>query len=328
MICRIRICYPAAAGDRIVLRSDRDWGRDVAPVAVAPDRHTWDFELPTPGGGLYYKPCLVNGAGLHWPPGWNYRASPRRTSEIYPHFFGGMRGEVQGTFEVAADDGRAGRIGVYLPPGYAENTLKRYPVLYMQDGANLYGDGRVDWRVDESMDVLDAMNGIDKAIVVGIQPLGDRDVDFTAPGNVAYGRWVVERVIPWVDARYRTLPLRTERALVGSSLGGLVSLYLAWQYPQTFAGVAALSATLSMGPEVVARIAADPHRELMIYLDSGFPHDNSQDVRALYDLLVQEGFVYGVNLLYFLIPDAKHEEGAWALRWHLPFQFLFRKRVR
>src|SRR6185369_11926137 len=129
-------------------------------------------------------------------------------------------------------------------PGYDENTLKRYPVLYMHDGSNLFFPAESfmgeTWEVDETMDMLDAMNVINKAIVVGIYP-GDRMTEYTRSGYERYGRFVVESLKPFIDNSFRTLGDPANTAVMGSSLGGVVSFYLGWQYPQVFGNAACLS---------------------------------------------------------------------------------------
>ena len=93
----------------------------------------------------------------------------------------------------------------FLPPGYRENHLERYPVLYMHDGKNLFLPeeaflGR-EWRVDETLERLEAMNLIEQVIVVALHA-GDRMRDYTAPGYRSYGRALVDTVKPWIDRHF------------------------------------------------------------------------------------------------------------------------------
>ena len=132
---------------------------------------------------------------------------------------------------------------VYLPPGYAESD-KRYPVLYMHDGQNLFDDATSyagEWGVDESLDAL-AREGIE-LIVVGIDHGDDKRINelnawpnprFGAAENAAYTDFVVKTLKPWVDRHYRTRPDRQDTGIMGSSMGGLASHYAVYAYPQVF----------------------------------------------------------------------------------------------
>ena len=109
--------------------------------------------------------------------------------------------------------GRAHRIRAYLPPGYDENTLAEYPVVFMQDGQNLFFPEEAflgnDWQVDDTGDVLRAMNAVEDFIILGIHS-GDRMREYTKPGYEAYTRSVVEEVKPEVERRLRLLGDRRE----------------------------------------------------------------------------------------------------------------------
>lgn len=134
-------------------------------------------------------------------------------------------------------------IRVYLPPGY-EGSGKRYPVLYMHDGQNLFDDATSyvgEWGVDESLDAL-AREGIE-LIVVGIDHGGDKRINelnawpnprFGAAENAAYTDFVVKTLKPWVDRHYRTRAGRKDTGIMGSSMGGLASHYAIYQYPGVF----------------------------------------------------------------------------------------------
>jgi hypothetical protein len=133
---------------------------------------------------------------------------------------------------LASPSGIEHRFRVFLPPGYHENTLKRYPVLYMHDGHNLFIKEEAfvgnTWRTDEVINMLDKMNAIEEVIVVGIHP-HDRMNEYTIPGYEDYGRFLVENLKPLIDGKYRTLTDPANTAAMGSSLGGVVSFYLGWQ---------------------------------------------------------------------------------------------------
>lgn len=320
---RITVRYPVGSG-QLVLRTALDWDRDVAPIHHSAEAAV--FEVEFPGHFLGLKPCLQRDGGHHWSRGSDYVLSAWEPDpEIWPFFFAEERGTVSDIL-TCSRAGRSHAVRVYMPPGYGENTLRTYPVLYMQDGRNLFfpqeAFGGNEWMVDETMDRLDRMNAVRKALVVGIAP-NDRMRDYTLPGYREYGEFLVEVVKPTIDAQFRTRRGPKDTVAMGSSLGGVVSLHLAWQHPEVFGGAACLSSTFGYQDDLYARIAADPKRPGRIYLDSGWPRDNFDATNAMRDLLVRRGFVLGHDLLQFSFPDGLHNEDSWAARIHVPFQFFF-----
>ena len=229
---------------------------------------------------------------------------------------------------LASPAGMDHRFRVFLPPGYRENTLKRYPVLYMHDGNNLFLKEEAflgnTWRTDEVLVVLNKMNAIEQAIVVGIHP-HEREREYTQPGYEEYGRFLVETLKPLIDTKYRTLPGPINTAAMGSSLGGVVSFYLGWQWPEVFGNVACLSSTFTFRDDLLERVATEPKRPLKIYLESGWPRDNYEPTRSMRDRLLWKGYQPGTELFYLAFPNAKHDESSWADRSPIPFQFLFGK---
>lgn len=249
--------------------------------------------------------------------------------DCYPQFHGDPTGSFSPVIERASTIlGRQHLIRVYLPPGYHENTLRRYPVLYMQDGKNLFFPedaflGR-EWKVDESLALLDSMNALDQVVVVGIHS-GDRMADYTQPGYEAYARSVVEEILPEVDRRIRVLEGRRETGVLGSSLGGVASFYMAWQYPEVFDFAACLSSTFSHRDDLIDRVLSEPKRNTRFYLDSGWPGDNYEATLAMALALSQRGYRDGQDLLHLAFPLAEHDEAAWSERLHLPLQLFWGK---
>jgi enterochelin esterase-like enzyme len=325
---KIRVFHPRPGG-RVVLRTEFDWDRDVEAARVGDDGTRWEFTVETEAPYFYFKPVVQGDDGAtRWAVGSNYLAiaTTTETRDLYPHFDGGTNGDITRPLEVPGGRGR--RVRVYQPPGYDENTLKRYPVLYMHDGTNLFfpdesflGDT---WEVDETMDLLDSMNLIDKCIVVGIYA-GDRMNEYTAPGYQDYGRFLVESLKPFIDGGFRTLGGPDDTAVMGSSLGGVVSFYLGWQYPEVFGQAACLSSTFGHQDDLFARVRGEPKRPVRFYLDSGWPEDNFENTQSMRDLLAQRGYQSGVDLMYLAFPGAEHSERFWATRSHIPFQFFFDK---
>jgi predicted alpha/beta superfamily hydrolase len=341
----LRVHYPVAglpaaqaeaqpSTRRLLLRTESDWEADVEPTAVAGDGNVCDFtlELDHARPYLYYKPVLRQGGEVAWSRGENYLAlasgaGGRPVLEVYPYFFDDRGCSACGLHHRAsARSWRSHAVRVFLPPGYAENTLARYPVLYMQDGQNLFFAGEAfgghHWMIDETMRILDAMNLVRKAIVVGVYPQ-DRMADYTLPGYEEFGDYLVEELKPWVDAEHRTRSGPADTAVMGSSLGGVVSLYLAWQWPGVFGNAGCLSSTFGFRDDLHERIESEPKRPIKIYLDSGWPRDNYETTRIMRNTLRARGYREGEDLFYLAFPRARHDEQAWAMRAHIPFQFFF-----
>ncbi|GDX81264.1 hypothetical protein LBMAG42_30750 [Deltaproteobacteria bacterium] len=319
---RIEIVYPVAEG-RLVLRTEADWEADLEPAALTTTGAVFDVQVPGPTVAL--KPGLLGETGLRWAHGPNYVLSADDPDpQIYPLFEAEPKGRVSGVMRLAGPGGEFG-IRVYEPPGYHENTLRTFPVVYMHDGKNLFfpeeafaGD---EWGVDETMDRLDEMNAIRKAIVVGVSP-PDRNHAYTAPGYGPYGRFMAEELKPWVDGGWRTRPAAASTIVMGSSLGGVAALHLAWEHPEVFGRAACLSSTFGHADDLFERVGRGPKPAIQVYLDSGWPRDNYDATNAMRDRLVASGFRLGEDLLHFSFPDGVHAERSWAMRAHLPFQFF------
>jgi predicted alpha/beta superfamily hydrolase len=228
---------------------------------------------------------------------------------------------------------------VYLPPMYETEGERRFPVLYMQDGQNLFDPetsfikGNY-WRMGETADALVGAGAIEPLIIVGIYNAGVKRVDEYTPvedkrlggGHAdAYGRMLVEELKPFIDAHYRTLPGAEHCG--GSSLGGLVSLYLGLRYPMIFCGLAVMSPSVWWRNrailKTVAALAEKP--ALRIWLDIGTKESTRAvpDTRALRDALISKGWRLGEDLAYLEAEGGEHTESAWAQRAGPMLQFLF-----
>lgn len=328
----VRVHYPTSSG-RMVLRADPDWQQDIEAAAVSTDGTRHDFALPLAGSHRYFKPVWINGSGVRWAAGPNslLLRGAARALDVYPHFDEDSRCSECELRELADASGRTHRYRAFYPAGYWENPLRRYPVLYMQDGQNLFfpdeAFGGQHWRIAETLRLLDAMNAIEPLIVVGVYP-NEREHDYTLPGYEAYGRFLTSVLKPAIDREFRTLPGADSTAVMGSSLGGVVCFYLAWQYPEVFGMAACLSSTFGWRDDLRERVAREPRRAIRIYLDSGWPRDNYEATRDMRALLAARGFTEGRDLYYLSYPEALHNEGSWALRAHVPVQLFFGSDVR
>lgn len=217
---------------------------------------------------------------------------------------------------------------VYLPPGHASDE-RRFPVLYMHDGQNLFDSGTAfggnEWQVDETLQAL-AAKGL-PAIAVGLFNAGGARIPeynpfpgFTDARGDQYLAFIIETVKPLVDSVFHTQSEREHTGLVGSSMGGLISLYGFFRHPDVFGLVGALSPALWITRGAIYDlVGAAPYVPGRIYLDNG-TRENS--AARMEHLLVEKGYQPGQNLLYVLEPGGRHTEAAWARRLPAALRFL------
>jgi predicted alpha/beta superfamily hydrolase len=223
---------------------------------------------------------------------------------------------------------------VYLPPSYGR-TDRRYPVLYMQDGQNLFDPEASfagSWRVDLAMNQAAARGA--EGIVVGIPNAGEGRIAEYSPfdtpeGGTARGRHYVihmaETVKPLVDARYRTMPQRETTGVAGSSMGGLISLFAFFARPDVFGVLGAMSPSLWVAERAIFGLLEPmPCRPGRIYLDVGRLEGEGtlEDARRLRDLLEAKGYLPGEQLRYVEDRAGQHEEAAWSRRFRSALTFL------
>ncbi|MDQ3169589.1 MAG: alpha/beta hydrolase-fold protein [Acidobacteriota bacterium] len=231
---------------------------------------------------------------------------------------------------------------VYLPAGYDEAPERRYPVLYLHDGQNLFDAATAfvpgqDWHVNATADDMIRRGEIEPLIIVGIYNTGAHRIDDYTPtrdrrhragGDAGlYGEMLTREVKPFIDANYRTLAAPECTGLGGSSLGGLVTLYLGLLYPHVFGRLAVLSPSVWWDGRVILRVVrmTEPKPRLRIWLDIGTGEGRKTllDARALRNELVRAGWVLGQDLHYSEVPDAGHNEASWASRVGPFLKYLF-----
>jgi len=264
------------------------------------------------------------------------------------------------------------RVTVWLPPGY-DDDAGRYAVLYMHDGQNLIDPetsmNHQPWEVDRHLEKLMREGSIRRTILVGIDNSPTRWQDYAPqqpferlparlqllaigkqagpPQSDHYLRFLVQELKPFIDAHYRTHPERASTFLMGSSMGGLVSLYAVARYPQVFGGAACLSThwPYTTNPDVLgAADGADgagigavtiewldsrvpPAGTHRIYFDHG-----TEFLDALYApyqvrvdaLFLSRGYVEDVDFQTRVFQGATHNEKSWSERLDVPLSFLLR----
>lgn len=228
---------------------------------------------------------------------------------------------------------------VYVPAGYDDHPDGRYPVLYMQDGQNLFEPHRSfipgqHWRLGEAADEAIGARTVEPMIIVGIDNTGPARIDEYTPtrdpkrnaGGRAgdYARMLLEELKPVIDAAYRTIS--SDTAIGGSSLGGLLSLHLALKHADIFGRVAAISPSVWWDDRVILRQVDEfsgPRRP-RIWLDIGGREgsDALANAKALRDRLWAKGWSER-NFRYHEDRRADHSERAWAVRARKVLEFLF-----
>jgi isoamylase len=224
-------------------------------------------------------------------------------------------------------------IKVYLPPSYVTSD-KRYPVIYMHDGQNLFDEATAfqhEWGVDETMEAL-AEEGIE-ALVVGIPNMGaDRLNEYSPFIDAKHGggqgedylSFIIGTLKPYIDGSFRTLPQREHTGIFGSSMGGLISLYAFFRYPHSFGFAGAMSPSLWFAEGAIyTSIEEAARKDGRIYLDSGTDSTEAPitDLRRLRDLLNAKGYD-GDQLRYVEDEGAAHNERAWGARLAEALRYL------
>jgi predicted alpha/beta superfamily hydrolase len=235
---------------------------------------------------------------------------------------------------------------VYLPPGYRRFSGRKYPVLYLHDGQNVFDAATsfagVEWGVDETAQQLIRNKLIEPLIIVAIANTGEERIHEYAPTPAridppkrkrskgllhSYGRFLIEELKPFIDRKYRTKREAEFTGLGGSSLGGLATLALGLWFPNYFTRLSVMSPSIWWDDcaiyKIVGAIDETARPPLKIWLDTGTNEPGWERGRALRDLLIKKGWRLHDDLHYLEVEGADHSEGAWAARVDPVLRFLF-----
>ena len=231
---------------------------------------------------------------------------------------------------------RQRRIRIYTPPGYATSN-RRYPVLYMHDGQNLFDDATAysgEWHVDETLNAL-ARSAALEVIVVGIDNGADKrrnelnpwpHAEFGEGEGKAYVDFIVNTVKPLIDRQYRTRPERAQTGVMGSSMGGLITHYALVAYPQVFGKAGVFSPAYSIGgPQALEYFAKHAARRgARIYLLAGGQegYNMVENAQRVYDAMRQQGHK-PADVRFKIVPPARHNEAFWASEFEQAVRWLF-----
>lgn len=231
--------------------------------------------------------------------------------------------------KVVSDEFDGRKLLVYLPEGYHQET-RHYPVVYMHDGQNLFSERLAfveDWRVDRVLDRIISEGKLEKTIVVGIYNSSRRAEEYTPFADKSFGggearefsSFIVKRIIPYIEGKYRASPKKEDRAVMGSSFGGILSLWMGYTYPDVFSLVGAISPSLWIADgQMLIELDNQPKKDIKIWIDQG-TGEWSDFTRNAVDILKEKGYQYGSELIYYEVKGATHNELFWADRVECPF---------
>ncbi len=266
----------------------------------------------------------------------------------------------------AAGDARAGRlvlheqfaskhvdarnVEVWLPPGYGQEPARRYPVLYMHDGQNLFDASPwrsisgVNWGMDTAMARLIRQDAVRAAIVVGVWTTPKRFEELMPQRAVTgdpveglhadrllgdrYLRFLVEELKPFIDSTYRTLPDQADTFVMGSSMGGLMSAYAISEFSGVFGGAGCVSTHWPIGGGIVIDYlekqlpAPLGHRFYFDFGTATLDAEYEPYQRRIDALMQRAGYTDGVNWITRKYEGDEHSERDWRQRVDVPLKFL------
>jgi predicted alpha/beta superfamily hydrolase len=232
---------------------------------------------------------------------------------------------------------------VYLPPSYEEASSRSYPVLYMHDGQNLF-DGRTSfvpgrtWQVREHADAGIEAGEVEPLVIVGIYNTGeqrlaeyspDRNAQLGGGEAEAYGNLITEELMPWVHQNYRVRHERETTGMAGSSLGGLVTLFLGLRYARHFGRLGALSPSVWWNRKSILGFVNEHAPQVWerprLWLDVGDKEGarTMRDAEQLARRLKANGWRPGETLHFEKVQGGTHDEASWATRVRPMLRFLF-----
>jgi len=235
---------------------------------------------------------------------------------------------------------------VYLPPGYRRFSRRRYPVLYLHDGQNIFDAATsfagVEWGVDETAERLIRKKLLAPLIIVAIANMGhDRIHEYSPTRGVIdakakrskrsrglarqYGQFLSEELKPYIDRKYPTKRETQFTGLGGSSLGGLVTLAIGILFPGTFTRLMVMSPSIWWDDFAIYRLvdSIEEKPPLKIWLDTGTREPGWEQARVLCNRLAKKGWRLRDDLQYMEVEGAEHTEAAWGARISPALRFLF-----
>ena len=340
------------------------WQRSLVARPLGQGRYALEvrFERPPFGNQPVQYKFRIERAGQGpdegWEPGRNHSVRLEEGTRL-ARAFGAQpqpvawsrTGEIERLGRIPSAHVAPRHVQVWLPPGYAADTTRRHPVLYLHDGQNVF-DGEsagAEWMVDETAQRLAEQGEIDAPIIVAVDSVATRVADYTPTAMTvpaqrsgtgraetmggaaaAYGRFLAEELKPMIDARYRTRSDRASTAVGGSSLGGLVSLWLALHRGETFGAALVVSPSVWWDDRFALRdvrtLATLPAPRPRLWLDMGAGEgaEALPAARHLQQALMDRGWD-ATTLKFTEDAQGSHDEPSWAARVEGMLRFLYRR---
>jgi enterochelin esterase-like enzyme len=323
------------------------WTGQLDQMALDPSTGQWalDLRLPDPHWSAYRFVVTKDGetSTVRDPenPHVTFNGHPLDSVLFAPESGRGVVELMDESLGASGSDLEPRPVWVWLPPGYGLEPLRDYPVLHMLDGQNAFDDpinpfGHGGWHVNTAAESLIAEGRIEPFILVAVPNSPRRMWEYGPGENIlqgadhAYARYLIDDVMPAVNKRFRTLTGPEHTSLMGSSMGGLISLFLAYHHPDVFGQATCLSpAFMITDPQDQSYedlVAANGKRPIRIYLDSGTAgarEDGAPGTRAMRDRLIELGWTLGEDLVWHQEEGAEHTERAWRERVWRPLTFLY-----
>jgi predicted alpha/beta superfamily hydrolase len=225
-------------------------------------------------------------------------------------------------------------VRIYLPRGYDQNLTRRYPVIYLHDGQNVFDPGGPfgSWSADATATREMGQGRMREAILVGIDNDSARIPEYQPPNDGyegtqgradAYASFVINNVRPYIDGNFRTLNDAKNTVTIGSSMGGLVALYLGREF-STFGKIAVMSPALWISPNYMAQVQGESKKPLRVHLDMGTDEGQSDFDNCLndYDTHLTQGYAANDDVEFVAGCGEQHNEAAWSARLPEVFDYL------
>ena len=229
------------------------------------------------------------------------------------------------------------RVTVLVPPSYAHDSRRRYPVIYMHDGQNLFDPATsaygVDWGFGRTMHRMAHETGLE-AIVVGVDSVitdpdtREEEYDYACKG-ADYAKFLIETLKPMIDSIFRTHPDRASTFTGGASMGATIAVDLVWAHPEVFSKALAFSLPVSVHANSVIQLVntlPKPRQPIQIYVDHGGVGEDVDYKQGVVDFVaaVKNQGITNQQIVYAEFPYHDHTEADWGRRLEWPLKWILK----
>lgn len=290
---------------------------------------SWNNEALNENGNIYsnFTLTIYNDTSLYF-----YINNWKDTREVV--YAGQITGNVVYHKNLTYEGLQNRDVTVWLPPNYERETEKYYPVLYVNDGQNVFDPKTstfgIDIGYDEAADSLINNNLIEQIIIVAINNTSDRYQEYSyGEKGELYMKFIVHKLKPMIDSLYRTKPDRKNTAVTGASMGGLISLMLLWEYNDIFSKAVCVSPAFKVREFNYIPFIEEyttNKKDLKLYISNGGLGIDSvlqSGIDETIYVLEGQGYLLGEDIILKVYPEDEHNENSWARRIPEQLQFLF-----